>query len=98
MLIKDKEVRRQYAQKAAEIQKIESGVGVHNITLERFEEYGGKITYTLKHIIAYPGCKHVHEVSSETFQGKDRWEAIKMYKRLEKEHPGFNFANNFGIR
>lgn len=93
-----KEVRRQYAQRAAEIQKIESGNGVHWIALDRIEEYGGKVTYTLRHTIEYPGFKHIKPVSSETFAGKDRWEAIKMYKRLEKEHPGFNFTNNFGIR
>lgn len=92
-----KNVRQQYAERAAEIEKIESGKGVHNITLERFAEYSGKITFTLNHTIAYPGCEHVKSVSSKKFDGRNRHKAIREYKELKQEYPAFKFSNNIGI-
>ena len=92
-----KEVRQQYAERATEIERIESGKGVHNITLERFTEYSGKITFTLNHTIAYPGCEPVKAVSSEKFDGRNRHKAIREYKELQQEYPAFKFSNNLGI-
>lgn len=92
-----KNVRKQYAERATEIERIESGKGVHNITLERFTEYSGKITFTLNHTIAYPGCEHVKDVSSKKFDGRNRHKAIREYKRLQQEYPAFKFSNNIGI-
>ena len=92
-----KNVRQQYAERAAKIERIESGKGVHNITLERFTEYSGKITFTLNHTIAYPGSEHVKAVSSKKFDGRNRHKAIREYKELKQEYPAFKFSNNIGI-